>query len=114
MNCADWNRQCCVSIHTQIKSPDGVFAIINPQLLLLFPALLLLLTMVLGLLRALQGPSLQDRMLSVLLLGTGGAGLLLLLSFILEQPALIDVALVLALLAAMTAAALTRRETDDD
>ena len=82
--------------------------------LLLIPALILLLTMVTGLLRALMGPSLQDRMLSVLLLGTGGVGLLLLLAFALAQPALIDVALVLALLAAMTAAALTRRETSDD
>jgi multicomponent Na+:H+ antiporter subunit F len=81
---------------------------------LLIPALILLLTMVTGLLRALMGPSLQDRMLSVLLLGTGGVGLLLLLAYALAQPALIDVALVLALLAAMTAAALTRRENSDD
>ena len=81
---------------------------------LLIPALILLLTMVTGLLRALMGPSLQDRMLSVLLLGTGGVGLLLLLAFAVEQPALIDVALVLALLAAMTVAALTRRESGDD
>jgi multicomponent Na+:H+ antiporter subunit F len=81
---------------------------------LLIPALILLLTMVTGLLRALMGPSLQDRMLSVLLLGTGGVGLLLLLAFALAQPALIDVALVLALLAAMTAAALTRRDISDD
>jgi len=88
--------------------------IINHQLLLLIPSLLLLLTMVLGLLRALRGPSLQDRMLSVLLLGTGGVGLLLLLAFMLGQPALVDVALVLALLAAMTAAALTRRQAGDD
>jgi len=86
----------------------------NTQVILLIAALLLLLTMVLGLLRAMHGPSLQDRMLSVLLLGTGGVGLLMLLAFILEQPALIDVALVLALLAAMTAAALTRRKASDD
>ena len=86
----------------------------SPHSFLLIPALILLLTMVTGLLRALLGPSLQDRMLSVLLLGTGGVGLLLLLAFALAQPALIDVALVLALLAAMTAAALTRRETGDD
>ncbi len=86
----------------------------DPQLLLMIPAMMLLLTMVLGLLQALRGPDLQDRMLAVLLLGTGGVGLLLLLAFILEQPALIDVALVLALLAAMSAAALTRREVSDD
>ena len=86
----------------------------DPQRHLLIPALLLLLTMVLGFLRALRGPSLQDRMLSVLLLGSGGVGLLLLLAFMLQQPALIDVALILALLAAMLAAALTRREASDD
>ena len=86
----------------------------DPQLHLLIPAVLLLLTMVLGFLRALRGPSLQDRMLSVLLLGSGGVGLLLLLAFMLQQPALIDVALILALLAAMLAAALTRREASDD
>jgi len=86
----------------------------DPQQILLIPTLLLLLTMVLGLLRALRGPTLQDRMLAVLLLGTGGGGLLLLMAFVLDQPALVDVALVLALLAAMTAAALTRREADND
>jgi multicomponent Na+:H+ antiporter subunit F len=67
-----------------------------------------------GLVRAMVGPSLQDRMLSVQLLGTGGVALLLLLSSLLAIPALIDVALVLALLAAVAAAALTRREIDDD
>jgi multicomponent Na+:H+ antiporter subunit F len=63
--------------------------------------------------RAMIGPSLQDRMLSVQLLGTGGVAVLLLLSPLLAIPALIDVALVLALLAAVAAAALTRREVDD-
>ncbi|MBT8429527.1 MAG: multiple resistance and pH regulation protein F [Gammaproteobacteria bacterium] len=63
--------------------------------------------------RAMIGPSLQDRMLSVQLLGTGGVAVLLLLSPLLAMPALIDVALVLALLAAVAAAALTRREVDD-
>jgi multicomponent Na+:H+ antiporter subunit F len=86
----------------------------DPQLILLIPALLLLLTLVLGLLRALRGPGLQDRMLSVQLLGTGGVALLLLLAFMLRQSALIDVALVLALLAVMAAAALTRRESGND
>jgi multicomponent Na+:H+ antiporter subunit F len=52
-------------------------------------------------------------MLSVQLLGTGGVAVLLLLSPLLAIPALIDVALVLALLAAVAAAALTRREVDD-
>lgn len=80
---------------------------------LLAGSCLLLLTLVLGLARAMIGPSLQDRMLSVQLLGTGGVALLLLMSTLLAAPALIDVALVLALLAAVAAAALTRREVDD-
>lgn len=86
----------------------------DPGLMLLFALGALLLSLAVGLLRALRGPGLQDRMLSVLLLGTGGSGLLLLMAFILERAALVDVALVLALLAAVTAAALTRREAGDD
>ena len=82
--------------------------------ILLASTTLLLLTLGMGLVRAMVGPSLQDRMLSVQLLGTGGVALLLLLSPLLAIPALIDVALVLALLAAVAAAALTRREIDDD
>jgi multicomponent Na+:H+ antiporter subunit F len=74
----------------------------------------LLLTLGAGLLRALRGPTLADRMLAVQLLGTGGVGLLLLLSALLETPALVEVALVLALLAAVAAAAITRRELGDD
>jgi len=82
---------------------------------ILLPALVvLLLTLGAGLLRALRGPSLADRMLAVQLLGTGGVALLLLLSALLQTPALLEVALVLALLAAVAAAALTRRELGDD
>lgn len=81
--------------------------------LLLLAAFGLLLTLVGGLVRALRGPTLEDRMLAVQLLGTGGVALLLLLAIALQQPALVDVALVLALLAAVAAAALTRREVGD-
>ncbi len=82
---------------------------------LLLPALLLLLlTLAMGLVRALRGPTLQDRMLSVQLLGTGGVGFLLLLATLLQVPALVDVSLVLALLAALAAVALTRREVNHD
>jgi multicomponent Na+:H+ antiporter subunit F len=55
-------------------------------------------------------------MLAMQLIGTTGAGLLLLLSALLGQPALVDVALILALLAATAAAAFTARgqeESDD-
>lgn len=80
---------------------------------LLATVIVLLLFLAVGLVRAVLGPSLQDRMLSVQLLGTGGVAALLLLATLMEAPALIDVALVLALLAAVAAATLTRREVDD-
>lgn len=80
---------------------------------LLVALVLLLITLLIGLVRTIIGPSLQDRMLSVQLLGTGGVGLLLLMDALLAVPALIDVALVLALLAAVASAALTRRRETD-
>lgn len=76
--------------------------------------LLLLLSIALGLIRALRGPTLQDRMLAVQLVGTGGVAVLLMLSALLQTPALLDVSLILALLAAVTVAALTRREVSRD
>ena len=82
--------------------------------LLLTVTVLLLLSLIAGLVRALIGPTLQDRMLSIQLIGTGGVALLILLSLQLSIPALVDVALVLALLAAVAAAALTRRESPHD
>ena len=86
----------------------------DSNFLLQVATLVLLLTLAVGLLRALRGPTLQDRMLSVQLLGSGGVALLLLLASLLALPALVDVALVLALLAAVAAVALTRREATDD
>jgi multicomponent Na+:H+ antiporter subunit F len=80
---------------------------------LLLLLLALLATMLLGLVRVMRGPSMGDRLTSIQLLGTGGVAVLFLLSQVLQLPALIDVALVLALLAAVIAAALTRREVDD-
>ena len=74
---------------------------------------ILALTVVLGLVRAVQGPSLGDRLTSVLLLGTSGIAMLFLLASLLQMTALIDVALVLALLSAVVSAALTREEADD-
>jgi len=82
-------------------------------LVLLGSASVLLITVGVGLLRVLRGPSLQDRMLAVQLLGSGGVAVLLLLAPLLATPALVDVALVLALLAAVAAAALTHREVDN-
>ena len=87
---------------------------IDMNMLLLTAVVLLLVTLITGLVRALIGPSLQDRMLSIQLLGTGGVALLILLGLLLKIEALVDTALVLALLAAVAAAALTRRETPHD
>jgi multicomponent Na+:H+ antiporter subunit F len=81
--------------------------------LLSFALLFLLLSLALGIIRALKGPSLEDRLISILLLGTGGVAILLLLSLSMQLPALLDVGLVLVLLAAVAAAAMTRRESND-
>jgi len=86
----------------------------NATSVLLIALVLLLLTLLIGLARTFIGPSLQDRMLSVQLLGTGGVALLLLMATLFGASALIDVALVLALLAAVAAAALTRRGVQGD
>lgn len=76
--------------------------------------IILLVAVIIGLLRAFWGSSLEDRMLSVLLIGTGGVAITLLLSFALAAPALLDVALVMALLAAVAVIALTNGAASDD
>lgn len=72
-------------------------------------AVVLLGTIVIGLVRVERGPTSADRMLAAQLFGTAGVAILLLLSFGLEMPALRDVALVFALLAAMTVVAFVKR-----
>lgn len=67
------------------------------------------LTMVaLGLVRVLRGPTEADRMMAAQLFGTGGVATLLLLAAATGQPALVDVALLLALLAAFASVAFVR------
>jgi multicomponent Na+:H+ antiporter subunit F len=58
-----------------------------------------------GLVRVLRGPASADRMMAAQLLGTGGVTALLLMAAATEAPALVDVALVLALLAAFASVA---------
>lgn len=53
----------------------------------------------LGLVRILRGPGDADRILSVQLIGSSGAGALVLLAAATETPSIMDVALMLALLA---------------
>lgn len=72
-------------------------------------ALILLVTMAAGLIRVMIGPTAADRMMAAQLLGTSGIGVLALLAPALGVPALIDVGLIFALLAAVSVAAFTRR-----
>lgn len=72
-------------------------------------ALLLLLTG-LGLARMLWGPAPADRMMAAQLLGTGGGAISLLIATASGMTAIIDIALVLALLAAFAAVALNLGE----
>jgi multicomponent Na+:H+ antiporter subunit F len=85
---------------------------------LLAAVLFLLLTIAAGMVRVLRGPTDGDRMLAAQLFGTTGVAILLLLAEALAMPALIDVALVFALLAAVATVAFVRqrgeREADDD
>jgi len=72
-------------------------------------AFLLLVTIVLGLVRIRRGPSDADRMLSAQLFGTTGVAILLLLGQATDRTFWWDVALVFALLAAVTAIAFVSR-----
>ncbi len=62
----------------------------------------------LGLVRVLWGPADADRIMAAQLLGSGGIATLLLLSDAIAVPAAIDVALILALLAAFVSVAFAR------
>jgi multicomponent Na+:H+ antiporter subunit F len=70
---------------------------------LLAAAVFILAMVALGLFRIFFGPTDADRMMAVQLLGTGGVAVLLLLAVAAEIPAIVDVALMLALLAAFAA-----------
>ncbi len=72
-------------------------------------ALFLLANLAAALLRATRGPTAADRMLAALLFGSTGVGILALLAFAGGGTPLIDVALTLALLAAIAGIAFVRR-----
>lgn len=72
-------------------------------------AIFLLLNLVVALVRVARGPTPADRLLAALLFGTTGVAILLLLAEAMNQPALVDAALVFALLAAITGVAFARR-----
>jgi multicomponent Na+:H+ antiporter subunit F len=80
---------------------------------LLAAAAVLLLTIAASLWRVLRGPTRADRMLGAQLSGTGVVAVLLLLAEAAGLPAVLDVALVLALLAAIAAVAFVKAATPD-
>jgi multicomponent Na+:H+ antiporter subunit F len=62
-------------------------------------ALFILLSLVGGLVRIFRGPGSADRLMAAQLIGSAGVAVLLLLAAGMAQPAIIDVALMLAILA---------------
>jgi len=72
---------------------------------LLAAAGFVLLTVALGLFRLLRGPADADRLMATQLFGTGGIAALLLMGTASDTPAIVDVAISLALLAAFASVA---------
>jgi multicomponent Na+:H+ antiporter subunit F len=72
-------------------------------------ALLLLLTLLVGLVRVWRGPRVEDRMLAGQLFGTTGVAIVLVLAARFAAPAWRDIALVLAALAIVTVATFVGR-----
>jgi multicomponent Na+:H+ antiporter subunit F len=75
---------------------------------LLAAAGFVLATVAVGLFRILRGPGDDDRIMAAQLLGTGGIAALLLLAEAMRAPAAVDVALILALLAAFVSVAFVK------
>jgi multicomponent Na+:H+ antiporter subunit F len=76
-------------------------------------ALVILLNIAASLVRVLRGPTRADRMMGAQLIGTGGVAILVLLSLVHRQPGVLDVALLLALLAAFAAVAFVKSLSPD-
>lgn len=72
-------------------------------------ALLLVLNIFVGLTRVLRGPTAADRMLAAEMFSTSAVVIVLLLSVVTDRPIFVDVALVFALLSALTVAAFVGR-----
>lgn len=74
----------------------------------------ILLTVAVGLVRVLYGPTSADRMMSAQLLGTGGIAGMLLLAYASHIPAVVDVALALAMVSGFVGIAFTRGAKKQD
>jgi multicomponent Na+:H+ antiporter subunit F len=81
--------------------------------LFMLAALGILVSIAGALARAWRGPTRADRMMSAQLIGTGGVGVAILLAAGRDAPAMLDVALVFALLAAFAALAFVKTATPD-
>jgi multicomponent Na+:H+ antiporter subunit F len=78
-------------------------------------ALFILLTIAAGLARIFRGPGSSDRLMAAQLAGSGGVAVLLLLAAAMAQPAIIDVALMLAILAVFASVGFVNwRSTGDE
>ncbi len=77
----------------------------------LYPAaaVLLLLNIVVGMVRILRGPTAADRMLAAEMFATSAVVIVLLMAFVTDNLALIDVALIFALLAALASVTFVSR-----
>jgi len=81
---------------------------------LLVVALVLLVVVGIGMIRALRGPTDIDRITAVQMLGTGGVAILVLLGAVADAPGVSDVALTLALLGALGVAAFAVSDAASD
>jgi multicomponent Na+:H+ antiporter subunit F len=72
------------------------------------------LTIAAGMVRVVRGPTAADRMLAAQLFGTTGVAVMVLLSQAWDAEALLDVALILALLAAVVGVTFVRCAGDSD
>ena len=77
-------------------------------------ALFILLTIAGGLARVFRGPGSSDRLMAAQLAGSGGVAVLLLLAAAMAQPAIIDVALMLGILAVFASVGFVNWQGDDD
>lgn len=77
-------------------------------------AIFLLVNILVGLFRVIRGPTAPDRMVAALLFGTTGVALLLVLAESLGSPVVRDVALVLAVLAALVPVVFARVSSSED
>lgn len=75
---------------------------------LLYSAIILLISLAVGLVRLLRGPGSADRVMAAQLFGTGGIALFLILGVLMDFRAATDVALTLAFLASFLSIAFAR------